>query len=205
VGLLDESLFAYQEDVDLALRGQATGWRCLFAPAARGWHLGFGSNRPFIFGGSWADFFNARNRLAVLVQSLPGKDWQAHWPRILADQLRLVFQSAFEGRGLAVAAGFVHSLWWLPDRLKRRRKQARIYRLASALSIIRPEDAAWSGLAIGLIVKDALRELPGALATIPREAELLVADGGSRDGSQLLAKAAGAKVIYQDPPLLAAA
>lgn len=58
---------------------------------------------------------------------------------------------------------------------------------------------------MGIIVKDAAKLLLGAIATIPCEAELLVADGGSRDGSQLLAKAAGAITVYQDPVLKAEA
>lgn len=36
----DEHLFAYCEDVDLALRMRAAGWSCAFAPAARADHLG---------------------------------------------------------------------------------------------------------------------------------------------------------------------
>lgn len=34
----DESLFAYWEDVDLAVRFDAAGWRCVIAPAARAVH-----------------------------------------------------------------------------------------------------------------------------------------------------------------------
>jgi GT2 family glycosyltransferase len=202
VGLFDASLFAYQEDVEIALRGNAKGWRCVFAPAARGWHLGFGSNRPFPLGGSYADFFNARNRLAVLVQSLHRKEWRAHWRAILFNEIRAAVLSIGEGRGLAVIAGLMQALLWLPGRLKRRRQQARVSKWISAMPFVRPHKAAWEGLSVGMIVKNAASLLPGALTTIPREAELLVADGGSQDGSQLLAKAAGAVSVYQDPVLM---
>ena len=40
VGLFDEELFAYSEDVDLALRLAAAGWRCAPAFDARARHLG---------------------------------------------------------------------------------------------------------------------------------------------------------------------
>ncbi len=38
VGLLDEELFAYVEDVDWALRVRAAGYEVVFAPGARAWH-----------------------------------------------------------------------------------------------------------------------------------------------------------------------
>jgi len=38
VGLLEESLFLYGEEIDWALRSRAGGWVDLFAPGARVWH-----------------------------------------------------------------------------------------------------------------------------------------------------------------------
>jgi GT2 family glycosyltransferase len=38
LGLLDEELFAYVEDVDYSLRARAAGFEVLFVPAARAWH-----------------------------------------------------------------------------------------------------------------------------------------------------------------------
>jgi GT2 family glycosyltransferase len=38
VGLLDEELFAYVEDVDYSLRARDAGFEVLFVPAARAWH-----------------------------------------------------------------------------------------------------------------------------------------------------------------------
>jgi GT2 family glycosyltransferase len=35
----DESFFAYREDADLAWRAQWLGWRCLYVPEARGFHV----------------------------------------------------------------------------------------------------------------------------------------------------------------------
>ena len=40
VGGFDGEIFAYSEDVDIALRLLAEGWTCAFAPDARGVHLG---------------------------------------------------------------------------------------------------------------------------------------------------------------------
>lgn len=35
----DEAFFAYREDADLAWRAQWLGWRCLYVPEARGFHI----------------------------------------------------------------------------------------------------------------------------------------------------------------------
>ncbi len=53
-------------------------------------------------------------------------------------------------------------------------------------------------LTVGVIAKDAAELLPGLLASIPPELELIVADGGSHDDTVALARAAGARVIDQD-------
>ncbi len=92
------------------------------APAARGLHLGFGSNRPFSVGGSYADYFNARNRLVLLVTTLPTDDWRCHWREMLAAQLRLLTTSLPEGRAGAVWAGVLHGLWRVPRALRARRR-----------------------------------------------------------------------------------
>lgn len=122
VGTFDAALFAYQEDVELALRSRRAGWRCVMAPAARGLHLGFGSNRPFALGGSYADYFNARNRIFLLVTTLPSDDWRRYWREMARAQLRLVVTSLSEGRGGAVWAGVLHGLLRVPRALKARRR-----------------------------------------------------------------------------------
>jgi (heptosyl)LPS beta-1,4-glucosyltransferase len=53
-------------------------------------------------------------------------------------------------------------------------------------------------LTVGVIAKDAAEVLPGLLASLPPELELIVADGGSSDDTAALARAAGARVIEQD-------
>jgi GT2 family glycosyltransferase len=38
-GFFDPDFFAYREDADVAWRAQLLGWRCIYAPAAAGWHV----------------------------------------------------------------------------------------------------------------------------------------------------------------------
>ncbi len=124
VGLFDESFTCYQEDVELALRARVCGWRCVLAPAARAEHDGFASNRRFPGGGTWADFYNARNRLSLLITTLPARDWRRQRRRILARHVRTVLAALGERRAIAVWSGTLHALWRLPASLTRRRRMA---------------------------------------------------------------------------------
>ncbi len=70
VGLLDEDLFAYVEDVDWALRVRAAGLEVVFAPGARAWHSVSAST-----GGEAASthtlYYGVRNTVTVLERRRP--------------------------------------------------------------------------------------------------------------------------------------
>jgi len=70
VGLLDEELFAYVEDVDWALRARAAGRPVVFAPEARAWHRVSAST-----GGEAASthtlYYGVRNTVTVLERRRP--------------------------------------------------------------------------------------------------------------------------------------
>jgi GT2 family glycosyltransferase len=70
VGLLDEDLFAYVEDVDWALRMRAAGFSVLFAPQARAWHRVSAST-----GGEASSthtlYYGVRNTVTVLERRRP--------------------------------------------------------------------------------------------------------------------------------------
>jgi GT2 family glycosyltransferase len=70
VGLLDEDLFAYVEDVDWALRIRDAGREVMFAPEARAWHRVSAST-----GGEAASthtiYYGLRNTIAVLERRRP--------------------------------------------------------------------------------------------------------------------------------------
>ena len=120
VGGFDERLFAYQEDVDLSLRGRRAGWRYRYVPAARGIHAGHGSNRKYPLGGSWADYYNARNRLYVFIKNGPGSGGMGSRSAVLRAMVRAAGRSLIERRGGAVWAGLLHGLIWWPLALRAR-------------------------------------------------------------------------------------
>ena len=70
VGMLDEELFAYVEDVDWALRARAAGFVVVFAPAARAWHAVSAST-----GGESRSthtlYYGVRNTIVVLERRRP--------------------------------------------------------------------------------------------------------------------------------------
>jgi hypothetical protein len=70
VGMLDEDLFAYVEDVDWALRIRDAGFEILFAPNARAWHRVSAST-----GGEAASthtlYYGVRNTVIVLERRRP--------------------------------------------------------------------------------------------------------------------------------------
>ena len=70
VGLLDEELFAYVEDVEWCLRTRATGYEVLFVPGARAWHRVSASG-----GGDSVSthplYYGARNTIVVCERHAP--------------------------------------------------------------------------------------------------------------------------------------
>lgn len=68
IGLLDESFFAYGEDVDLGLRGRRAGWACYYVPDAVVYH------KYSATAGAYSPrkaFLVERNRFWILVKNLP--------------------------------------------------------------------------------------------------------------------------------------
>ncbi|MBP7862484.1 glycosyltransferase family 2 protein [bacterium] len=69
IGLFDEDYFAYLEDVDIALRAQSAGYKCLYVPSAIIYHLGCGTT-----GSGYSPLvvkLSARNNLNTIVKNIP--------------------------------------------------------------------------------------------------------------------------------------
>ena len=76
----DEDYFAYLEDVDLAWRAQLAGWRCLYVPAARLYHVHSGTLQE---GSPFKNFLLARNKLWTIVKNYPTRQLVRALPAIL--------------------------------------------------------------------------------------------------------------------------
>jgi GT2 family glycosyltransferase len=80
VGLFDEAYFAYYEDTDLAWRARLMGWRCLYVPTARVYHVHSATSRQ---GSPFKRYLLSRNRLWTIVKNYPSPDLWLRLPEII--------------------------------------------------------------------------------------------------------------------------
>jgi len=118
IGLFDEDLFMYCEDVDLNWRAQLAGYACVFVPRAVVYHRLSATG-----GGPIASFYTGRNTLWVLAKDYPGDLWRRHWRAILKAQLAITRDALKAWRGEAARArlqGQLAGLLGLPRWLRKR-------------------------------------------------------------------------------------
>lgn len=119
VGLFDESLGSYCEDVDLSFRARLAGYKCLFVPTARVYHRLSATG-----GGPMASYYCGRNFILVLLKDMPGTLIRRYWRQIVGAQLGYVGQSLLHIREPAARArlrGQIAALAHLSGALKARR------------------------------------------------------------------------------------
>jgi len=68
VGVFDEDLFAYYEDIDLSWRGRKAGWRYVYVPSSVARHLHTATS---VEGTAFFDHHVERNRLIVMTRNGP--------------------------------------------------------------------------------------------------------------------------------------
>lgn len=136
VGRFDESYFAYLEDLDLGMRGQLAGWKCLYVPTAVARHaksMTSGNHSKF------KAYHVERNRIYNAVKLLPGFILLMS-PLFTLNRYLLQFYAARTQRGLpsrfmkdyswlgllgVLARAYGAAIVNLPQMLRRRRAIAR--------------------------------------------------------------------------------
>ncbi len=119
VGLFDESLFMYCEDVDLSLRAQLRGHHCLYLPGARVYHRLSATG-----GGETASYYCGRNFITVAVKNLPSEMVRRYWAELIRTQAHFAVHSIRHLRERAARArlrGQLAGLLEIPRRLGQRR------------------------------------------------------------------------------------
>ena len=83
VNFFDERYFLYYEDSDLCQRVKRAGYKIVYVPGSKIWHLNAGSSQV---GGNLHDYFIARNRLLFGIRWAP---WRAKFA-LLRESLKLL-------------------------------------------------------------------------------------------------------------------
>lgn len=121
IGLFDERLVSYKEDVDLDFRAELRGLRCLYVPGAICYHIGgatTGKRKSDI-----AVRLSTRNSVTVFVKNMPARLLPRALPSLLFD---LLFQLAYQilrGRqALPFIRGLLGAIAHLPHAMSERRR-----------------------------------------------------------------------------------
>ena len=119
IGLFDEDLIAYCEDIDLAWRAQLSGWTCVYAPRAVVYHKLSATG-----GGKLSSYFVGRNVIWVVAKNFPSRLFRAYWRRIVTAQLGIARDALRAWRGEAARArlrGQLAGVLGLPKMLRKRK------------------------------------------------------------------------------------
>ncbi len=68
IGLYDADFFAYADETDMGWRAQLRGWRCIYTPRARVYHLHSASSGAY---SPFKAFLAERNRIWVAIKNFP--------------------------------------------------------------------------------------------------------------------------------------
>lgn len=128
IGLFDEDYFAYLEDVDLGLRAQNAGYKCLYVPSAVIYHLGCGTTgsgyHPLVVR------LSSQNNWNTIIKNIPGPLLLKFLPHILYWQLYYFAVVIVRGgQVIPWLQGSLRALSMLPRMLKKRseiRRQRRV-------------------------------------------------------------------------------
>ncbi len=121
IGLFDEDYFAYLEDVDMGLRAQSAGYKCLYVPSAVMYHLGCGTTgsgyHPMVVR------LSSQNNWNTIVKNIPTPLLIKFLPQILYSQLYyLAVVIVRGGQWLAWLTGSWRAVCLFPKMLAKRRE-----------------------------------------------------------------------------------
>ncbi len=137
--VLDPSYFTYGEDIDVMLRLNLGGWKVVYDPAMRAWHVRSASTAPrsrFFEKPDHTQVHHMRNRLATIAKTWPRPVLWRRLPILLAVETALpLYLLARRPRSLR---NWVRAWWELwRDRGRLRRDRAVIQRAASPATVSR--------------------------------------------------------------------
>lgn len=133
IGSFDDDFFLYTEDVDVGFRLRLAGYRCLYVPSAKVWHLGsalVGKHSDFQI------YHGHRNLVWVFVKNMPTLLLVLLLPLHLALNLVSLLLFSFRGQANTIWRAKRDAFVNLPQVWKKRKNIQR-YRKASVWTIAR--------------------------------------------------------------------
>lgn len=127
IGLFDEDLFAFYEDVDLAWRARLAGWRCLYVPTARAYHTHSGTAAE---GSPLKRYLIGRNKVWVTLKNYPSPQLYYYLPLMLAYDAMSIAYALLWDRDGHLLWGKTYALAGLLKMLKKRREIQKNRRVA---------------------------------------------------------------------------
>ena len=106
IGLFDEDLFMWYEDVDLSFRAQLAGYSCTYVPTAIVYHIGGGTASP---SNKLHLHFCSRNQVLVMVKNLPDPLRRRYFLRMSFICAKHSLKMLLQGK-TAVIAGYLAAL-----------------------------------------------------------------------------------------------
>ncbi|HEX8923130.1 MAG TPA: glycosyltransferase family 2 protein, partial [Patescibacteria group bacterium] len=85
VGMFDDYFFAYEEDVDLALRLSKLGYKTYYIPQAICYHLGGGTSSKM---GNFRNIMDAKNWIYIILKTYSTIELLKNLPQIITERLR---------------------------------------------------------------------------------------------------------------------
>jgi GT2 family glycosyltransferase len=148
IGLLNESYFAYFEDVELGLRGQIAGYSCVYIPGAVAYHMGSVTAARI---SRRTAFYRLRNLVQLSLTTLPPRYLLRSLPRLVRAVSASIVGEAGPVVGLLAMAALVGRA---PRMAARRREIMRGRRVTNAEleRILEPPTP------VGVAIRRALRE-----------------------------------------------
>ncbi len=137
VGGVDESLFAYSEEIDFAFRARMQGFRCIYVPSAVAYHWGSATGASL---SARRVRLIYRNCLTVYLKDMPSPLMRQVWPRTVRLMIGMLHHAPHRK---AAMRGVLEAFWRLPDTMRKRRQIQRVRTvglegLRSAMIVKRP-------------------------------------------------------------------
>jgi GT2 family glycosyltransferase len=109
----DSDFFVYREDADVAWRAQLMGWRCLYTPQARGYHVRsvLPGNRRVL--PSEINMHSVKNRFLMRIKNITGDLYRRNWLSITIRDMLVV------GCCLAWEHASLKALWYVAKNWRR--------------------------------------------------------------------------------------